>query len=568
MKTNYPILIRVILVVGVVVGIAGFARARGSEPPSNIGLGVAMGTAFTYQGQLKDASGNPLTDTCNFRFTLWPDETDGTEVGDISLVTGVSVTNGLFTAKVNKLGEFGPNAFNGESRWLQIAVKCSGDSDFTKLTLRQELTVAPYAAYALGAGSVAWSGVTGAPNFQARVNESCGVGRTIRAINADGSVVCQNDAPLIRFSAPQDNLNQTIDSIAGGDTGQYTSITIGADGLPIISYYDVTHHNLRVAHCAKVDCSGTPIVTTVDSTNNVGKYSSIAIGVDGMPIISYYNATNNTLKVAHCVDEACSIPATITTLDNTASSNVGQYSSIAVAADNLPIVSYYAQSGANGLLKVAHCKDIACTTTPVISIVDSTSSDVGLYTSIAMSSNGVANISYYDATNGDLKLAVCSNFDCSVSYLNILDSTNDVGQYSSLVIGNDGLAIVSYYDATNHYLKTAHCEDSTCLTVTTHTLISTGNIGLYTSVTIGADGMPVISFYNSGGGLRVAHCEDAVCSKGLMFYPLGGALVGQYTAITIGVDGLPIISFYDGTAMTLLTVHCANSFCFPYFRRR
>ena len=37
-----------------------------------------------------------------------------------------------------------------------------------------------------------------------------------------------------------------------------TSITIGADGLGLISYYDVTNGDLKVAHCSNV--FGTPYV--------------------------------------------------------------------------------------------------------------------------------------------------------------------------------------------------------------------------------------------------------------------------------------------------------------------
>ena len=36
---------------------------------------------------------------------------------------------------------------------------------------------------------------------------------------------------------PRSNTLTTIDS--GGNVGHYTSITIGTDGLPVISYYDL-----------------------------------------------------------------------------------------------------------------------------------------------------------------------------------------------------------------------------------------------------------------------------------------------------------------------------------------
>jgi hypothetical protein len=53
--------------------LSGIARAQeltptGADTPAGT-LG-AVGTAFTYQGQLKNASG-PVTGNCDFQFGLW-----------------------------------------------------------------------------------------------------------------------------------------------------------------------------------------------------------------------------------------------------------------------------------------------------------------------------------------------------------------------------------------------------------------------------------------------------------------------------------------------------------------
>ncbi|MGB2986652.1 MAG: tail fiber domain-containing protein [Phycisphaerae bacterium] len=97
-----------------------------------------MGTAFTYQGQL-NKDGSPVTDTCDFEFSLWDDATDGTQKGSTVPAT-TSVEDGLFTVEL----DFGEQ-FNGQARWLQIKVCCPSPCTPVLLAPRQELTPTPYA---------------------------------------------------------------------------------------------------------------------------------------------------------------------------------------------------------------------------------------------------------------------------------------------------------------------------------------------------------------------------------------------------------------------------------------
>src|SRR5215510_9642143 len=71
------------------------------------------GTAFTYQGQLKQG-GAVVNGTANLSFTLFDAATAGTMLGTPQSINGVTVTEGLFTVSLNGAGQFGPNAFNGE----------------------------------------------------------------------------------------------------------------------------------------------------------------------------------------------------------------------------------------------------------------------------------------------------------------------------------------------------------------------------------------------------------------------------------------------------------------------
>ena len=129
-----------------------------------------------------------------------------------------------------------------------------------------------------------------------------------------------------------------------------------ADGFPVISYTDWTNRYLRLAKCGDAFCSSVAL-KTLDSAGNTVQDTSIAIGADGFPVISYSDWTNRYLRLAKCGDASCS-PASVTlrTLDSTGA--VGEYTSIAIGADGFPVVSYYDYT--NGDLKVAKCANVQC----------------------------------------------------------------------------------------------------------------------------------------------------------------------------------------------------------------
>lgn len=102
------------------------------------------GTGFTYQGQLKNATG-PVNGACDFQFSLWDAVSAGTQVGATQSIAALNVSGGLFTVQLNGAGQFGPSAFTGQARWVQVAVKCASDPAFTTLSPRQPLTPTPYA---------------------------------------------------------------------------------------------------------------------------------------------------------------------------------------------------------------------------------------------------------------------------------------------------------------------------------------------------------------------------------------------------------------------------------------
>ena len=84
---------------------------------------------------------------------LWDTAEGGAQIGETETIENVTVQNGRFTLILNGGGQFGPDAFSGQERWLQIAVRCpTGTGSYDALQPRQLLTAAPY-AYGLVPGA-------------------------------------------------------------------------------------------------------------------------------------------------------------------------------------------------------------------------------------------------------------------------------------------------------------------------------------------------------------------------------------------------------------------------------
>jgi len=156
----------------------------------------------------------------------------------------------------------------------------------------------------------------------------------------------------------------TLDST--GLVGRFSSLAIGTDGLPVISYADETNGALKFVHCTNVFCSFFDPPLTLDTSQ--GDHTSIAIGTDGFPVISY---GQNPLKFVHCTSVDCLFFDTPLTLDN--KNNVGAFTSIAIGSDTFPVISYL-QFFPSLDLKVLHCTDTTCSS---ISSFPSSPSSIG-----------------------------------------------------------------------------------------------------------------------------------------------------------------------------------------------
>jgi hypothetical protein len=202
----------------------------------------------------------------------------------------------------------------------------------------------------------------------------------------------------------------TVDAL--DNTGMFTSITSNAANLPFISYYDYTGGSLNMAF--KSPTTLTWVVEPIDNIGrtdleDVGVSSSIALDSAGRPNISYYDMINLDLKYAYWDGVWGGAGSwNISTLDSTG--DVGLYSSLAIdTATDTRHLCYY--DFTNGNLKYAQKVGAAAWEFQIVDgdVTDGdgiNEGDVGYYCSIDVNGLGQPAISYYDNSHGDLKVAL------------------------------------------------------------------------------------------------------------------------------------------------------------------
>lgn len=285
-----------------------------------------------------------------------------------------------------------------------------------------------------------------------------------------------------------------------------------------------------------------------ETTGNVGRFSSIVINSSGVPAACYYNESTGDLYY----NARNSSPVVI---DST--NDVGQYCSMA-KDDSYLHVSYYDASNAD--LKYAYWNGSSWNVEPA---VDSTGT-VGKYTSIAVDRNGYPHISYYDETNGDLKHAFKDGQGWHVEKVDVGGGSNSgtssitTGKYSAIAIDSSGRIHIAYYDETNRDLRYASRSNSGSWSGGWDLIDNLGDVGKFCSIAVNSSGKAHVSYYDATNS-KLKYAYQNSSDNWQVTTVSDSSNVGKYTDIACDSNNRVHVSYYDTTNDTLKYGFYCNS---------
>jgi len=229
-------------------------------------------------------------------------------------------------------------------------------------------------------------------------------------IGADGlGLIAHIDGTDLRISHCSDLNCTSINSrLIAVDVEGVPDITIGADGYGLISY--MKNKELRVAHCTSAGCAAhetntiqVNIYDDYDPPDNMNLVTSIAASQDGLILISYYDWTTQEVKVARCFDAACS-NFNIATLYKVSGSD-GAFSSIVIGINGMGLLGL-SVDGDNSI-HFLQCKTLPC--------IGTQDNEVGYVfrkvPAVAIGQDGLALVAW--TNNYGLNTAHCGNVWCN-----------------------------------------------------------------------------------------------------------------------------------------------------------
>jgi len=298
-----------------------------------------------------------------------------------------------------------------------------------------------------------------------------------------------------------------IDDPLGVDVGQFASLVFDGD-KPRIAYYDATSGDLKLVRCGNPGCTGPTDILVLDSSDDVGRFASLAITNDGGALLAaYYDASNDRYKILRC-DANCTAPTvialgggngiggsaialdfgtqirpTILTIGVGGQLQLQQCSSVSCSNPGTPrpiaisvqppialvsgsrssasrgVLPWIGFADAGGVQRFVHCLDLTCTQVlPVSSSAASNLSGAGLALALKLERRPLA-ISV--APDGSVQAIDFLQSDVTAP-ANLLSAAGAATAFVDLAHYSDGQAAVVYHDEANGDLVYQRCARADC----------------------------------------------------------------------------------------------------------
>lgn len=163
---------------------------------------------------------------------------------------------------------------------------------------------------------------------------------------------------------------------------------------------------------------------------------------------------------------------------------VGEYASLALNSNRVPFISYFDRAKQD--LKYATKINGKWERQRI-----DKDGDVGMFSSIAVDKNNQPHIAYFDDDHDQLKYARWNGSDWIIQ---VVDNKSRVGLYASLGLNGADIPRIAYYDIPNHDLKYAIWLKNSywgSMTVTQN-----GDVGKYSSLAVDNTGYPCFAYFD------------------------------------------------------------------------
>jgi hypothetical protein len=378
--------------------------------------------------------------------------------------------------------------------------------------------------------------------LKCKLGAVCGSSRLLGLKDKYFSELSTND-----FIKSVDNITTyPVSNLTSGIKPVINSIDLSVSGSFYIDLLDYDSLDISKSIGKKVKIGFNTIeLTTVESTNNVGQDSSIALDSNGYAHISYRDTTNYDLRYCNNTLGAW----TCTVLDTPANQQ-GYETSIAIDSNDKVHISHR-EYPANDLRYCTNAQGTwSCTA------VD-TAGNVGTQGSIAIDKNDKVHISHRNFTGSYGSLRYCNNTLGTWTCTNAEAGASGIGSFgwfSSIAIDSNNKVHISHQNFTGGKYSLRYCNNT--LGTWTCAQIETGNVGLDTSIAIDSNDKVHISHRNnSAAGYAIRYCNNIAGTWSCEKVDTAGIL--KYTSIAIDNNDKVHISHGDDTNFDLR--YCNNT---------